>query len=187
MGGNLSFAEPHADPGVLLLALDAKVVAQGSSAEREISMGDFFVDAYETSLQADEILTEIRVPVPEPRSAVRYLKFGYLQRPSVGVALQVSLADGDSIRDARVAVGCAGPKPRRVEDAEALLKGKSLREASRTVDEAGRVAGRAAEAIGDLHGSVEYKEHIVGVLLKRSLQRIIEDDFSAKNGGGTHA
>lgn len=187
LGGNLSFAEPHADPGVLLLALDATLAAAGSGAAREMPIGEFFVDAYETSLQPDEILTEIRVPLPEPRSAVRYMKFGYLQRPSVGVALRLSLGEGDSIRDARIAVGCAGPKPRRVEEAEAMLKGKRLREASRVVEEAGRVAGRAAEAIGDLHGSAEYKEHIVGVLLKRALQKINEDDLAGHNGGGSHA
>ena len=87
LGGNLCFAEPHADPGVLLLALGANLVAERTSSKREISAEAFFVDAYETCLEADEVLTEIRVPVPEGKSGVAYLKFGYLERPSVGVAV----------------------------------------------------------------------------------------------------
>ncbi len=187
VGGNLSFAEPHADPGILLLTLGASLIAQNAANVREIPMDKFFVDAYETCLNPDELLTEVRVPVPPPQSAVRYLKFGYLQRPSVGVALHLALEDGELIRDVRIAVGCAGPKPCRVEEAEAVLKGKELRDASKLVGEAGQMASRAAEAIGDLHGSAEYKEHIIQVLLKRVFQKMVEEDFSSRSGGGAHA
>ncbi len=169
LGGNLCFAEPHADPGILLLALGAKLVAEKTSARREIAAEDFFVDAYETSLQQDEVLTEIRVATPPGKSGIAYLKFGYLERPSVGVAVALTLNGG--IADAKIAVGCAGPAPKRVPEAEELLKSKSVEEASRNIAAAGQVAGRAAEAISDLHGAQDYKEHIVGVLLKRAFQR----------------
>jgi carbon-monoxide dehydrogenase medium subunit len=170
-GGNLCFAEPHADPGTLLIALEARMLAEKFSSKREIAAEEFFVDAYETSLQADELLTEIHVPVPPPRSGVAYLKFGYLERPSVGVAVALSLNDGaKSIGDIKIAVGCAGPAPKRAAEAEALLKGKSADEATQSLARAGEAAGRVAGAISDLHGSQEYKEHIVGVLLKRAFQ-----------------
>jgi carbon-monoxide dehydrogenase medium subunit len=120
-------------------------------------------------LAADEILSEIRIPAPAANSGIAYLKFGYLERPSVGVA--VALAVNGGIRAARIAVGCAGPAPRRVAEAEALLEGKSIEEASRNIGSAGQVAGRAAQAISDLHGAQDYKEHIVGVLLKRAFRR----------------
>src|SRR6185295_6170968 len=61
IGGNLCFAEPHADPGTLLMALGATMVAETGNGKREIAAKDFFVDAYETLLTADEVLTEIRV------------------------------------------------------------------------------------------------------------------------------
>jgi carbon-monoxide dehydrogenase medium subunit len=169
IGGNLCFSEPHADPGILLLALEATMVAQNARSRREIAAADFFVDAYETCLAADEVLSEIRIPAPAANSGIAYLKFGYLERPSVGVA--VALAVNGGIRAARIAVGCAGPAPRRVAEAEALLEGKSIEEASRNIGSAGQVAGRAAQAISDLHGAQDYKEHIVGVLLKRAFQR----------------
>ena len=168
IGGNICFAEPHADPGTLLIALGAKMIAEKSSSKREIAAEDFFVDAYETALQADEVLTKIHIPVPMPNARSAYLKFGYLERPSVGVAVAFNLNGG--VSGVKIAVGCAGPAPRRVAEAEALLEGKSKDEALRHVAEAGASAGRAAQAISDLHGSQEYKEHIVGVLLKRALQ-----------------
>jgi carbon-monoxide dehydrogenase medium subunit len=174
LGGNLCFAEPHADPGILLMALGAKMVAQKSTSRREITAEEFFVDAYETCLGADEVLTEIRVPVPEAKSGVAYLKFGYLERPSVGVAIALRIdADGKSIEDAKIAVGCAGPAPKRVSESEGLIKGKSVDEAKTNLLKAGEIAGRAAQAISDLHGSQEYKEHIIGVLLKRAFQNAL--------------
>jgi aerobic carbon-monoxide dehydrogenase medium subunit len=174
LGGNLCFAEPHADPGTLLIALGAKMVAEKSTSTREISAEAFFVDAYETSIEANEVLTEIRVPVPESKSGVAYLKFGYLERPSVGVAVALRLnGGGKSIDDVTIAVGCAGPAPKRVPDAEELIKGTSVDEAGAKILKAGEVAGHAAHAISDLHGSQEYKEHIVGVLLKRAFQNAL--------------
>lgn len=171
LGGNLCFAEPHADPGILLVAVEATMVAEKSSSKREIPAEQFFVDAYETGLEADEVLTEIRVPAPAANSGVAYLKFGYLERPSVGVAVALHINEGGkSVHDVKVAVGCAGPAPRRVPEAEEQIKGRSVDEAKVNILKAGQIAGRAAEAISDLHGSQEYKEHIVGVLLKRAFQ-----------------
>jgi carbon-monoxide dehydrogenase medium subunit len=174
LGGNLCFAEPHADPGILLLALGATMLAEKSGSKREIPADEFFVDAYETRLEADEVLTEIRVPVPAAKSGVAYLKFGYLERPSVGVAVALHVNDGgNSVQDIKIAVGCAGPAPKRVPEAEEQIKGTTIDEAKVNILKAGEIAGRAAQAISDLHGSQEYKEHIVGVLLKRAFQNAL--------------
>jgi carbon-monoxide dehydrogenase medium subunit len=172
LGGNLCFAEPHADPGTLLIALGATMVAERAAGRREIAAEDFFVDAYETALQDDELLTEIRVPAPGEHHRSAYLKFGYLERPSVGVAVACTF-DGAVVDDIRIAVGCAGPAPRRIPEAEALLAGKSKQEVERRLADAGEAAGRASQAISDLHGAQDYKEHIVGVLLKRAFQSVL--------------
>jgi carbon-monoxide dehydrogenase medium subunit len=169
LGGNLCFAEPHADPGTLLMALGATLVAEKSAGKREIAAEDFFVDAYETSVQPDEVLTEILIPAPSEHFHSAYLKFGYLERPSVGVAVAFQ-QNGGGLSNVKIAVGCAGPAPRRVAEAEALLNGKSKEEAEGSLAQAGAIAGRESQAISDLHGSQEYKEHIVGVLLKRAFQ-----------------
>ncbi len=172
IGGNLCFAEPHADPGTLLMALGAKMIAEKSAGKREIAAENFFVDAYETSLQGDEFLTEIHLPAPSANSRSAYLKFGYLERPSVGVAVALTF-NGTTVDDVKIAVGCAGPAPKRVAEAEALLTGKSKDEAVALLPQAGAIAGRASEAISDLHGAQDYKEHIVGVLLKRAFNSIV--------------
>ncbi len=172
LGGNLCFAEPHADPGTLLMALGATLVAEKSSGKRDIAAEDFFVDAYETSLQANELLTEIRIPAPTDHSRSAYLKFGYLERPSVGVAVAFNM-NGGGLSEVTIAVGCAGPAPRRVPEAESFLNGRSREEAERNLAQAGAVAGKASQAITDLHGSQDYKEHIVGVLLKRAFQSAV--------------
>jgi aerobic carbon-monoxide dehydrogenase medium subunit len=174
LGGNLCFAEPHADPGTLLIAVGARLVAEKGDRKREISAESFFVDAYETELEPDEVLTEIIVPVPAQPSGICYMKFGYLERPSVGLAVAVKLNAGKTeIDDIRIAVGCAGPAPKRVAEAEAFLKGKSVDEATRNIPQAGETSGRASQAISDLHGAQDYKEHIVQVLLQRSFQNAL--------------
>jgi carbon-monoxide dehydrogenase medium subunit len=174
LGGNLCFAEPHADPGTLLIALGARMVAEKVDGRREIPADSFFVDAYETALKADELLTGIIVPVPVQPAGVCYMKFGYLERPSVGVAIALNLNTAKTqIDDVKIAVGCAGPAPKRVPEAEELLKGKSIDEATQNLPQAGETSGRTSQAISDLHGAQDYKEHIVQVLLKRSFQNAL--------------
>lgn len=172
LGGNLCFAEPHADPGTLLQVFDATVLIERKGSARTIPLESLFVGPFDTCLEGDELLTEIVVPPLPPRSQAAYLKFGFLERPSVGVAVAIALDDG-RVADARIAVGCVGPAPRRMREAEALLKGKAIGESLASLAEAGRVAAEASEAVTDLHGSAEYKEHLVGVLLRRGFQQAL--------------
>ncbi len=180
LGGNLCFAEPHADPGTLLLVFDARVKAEKASGERIIPLREFFSGAYSTCLEPDEILTEIQVPTLPPHSQAAYLKFGFLERPSVGAAVALTLSkDKKAVEDARIAVGCTGPIPKRMPESEMLLKGKGVDEAFARVEEAGALAGRAAEAISDLHGGADYKEHLVKVLIAHAMRLA----YQSLNGG----
>lgn len=172
LGGNLCFAEPHADPGTLLQVYDARAKIEKAGGERTIPLDQLFVGPFETSLAGDELLTEILVPPLPPGSEAAYLKFGFLERPSVGVAVALTLDDG-LLKDARIAVGCVGPAPRRMREVEALLKGKEIGKSVALLPEAGRLAAGASDAITDLHGSAEYKAHLVGVLLSRAFQQAL--------------
>jgi aerobic carbon-monoxide dehydrogenase medium subunit len=172
LGGNLCFAEPHSDPATLLQALDASVRIERKGGTRTIPLEQLFVGPFETCLEGDELLTAVAIPPLPAASAAAYLKFGHLERPSVGVGVAVTLEDGH-VADARIAVGCVGPVPRRMREAEALLAGKPVAESVAALAEAGRLAGRAADAVSDLHGSAEYKEHLVGVLLRRAFQQAL--------------
>jgi carbon-monoxide dehydrogenase medium subunit len=169
LGGNVCFAEPHADPGTLLQVYDASVHLERQGGKRSLTLEEFFVGPFEVALAPDELLTSIRVPLLPEHTATAYQKFGMLERPSVGVAVRVT-AVPDGVQDVRLAVGCVGPTPRRIRDAEALLAGKELAAARAALAAAGTLAGRAAEAVTDLHGSAEYKEYLVGVLLRRAFE-----------------
>jgi carbon-monoxide dehydrogenase medium subunit len=173
LGGNLCFAEPHADPGTLLLVYDASVRLERRGNTRTLPVEQFFVGPFEVALEEDELLTDILVPRLPAHSAAAYTKFGLLERPSVGVGVAVT-AVPDGVREVRVAVGCVGPTPRRVREAEALLGGRDIAGVRAVLRQAGELAGQAAEAVSDLHGSAEYKAYMVGVLLRRTFEAAYE-------------
>ena len=179
IGGNLCFGEPHSDPGALLLLYDATLTAQGPSGARTFPLSQFALGPFETCLEEGEVLTDIMVPRLPDGMTGAYLKFGYHARPTVGVGLALGLEDtaaGDGrgmVSEARVSVGSAGPRPVRAHEAEELLVGKTVAEltsgAGGVLAEAGQLAAREAQPDDDFHGSAEYKEHLVAVLLARAL------------------
>src|SRR5262245_52637226 len=74
IGGNLAHADPANDHPATMLALDAEVTATGANGQRTIRVEQFFTGLFSTALTPDEILTEIRVPIPPPGSGGTYLK-----------------------------------------------------------------------------------------------------------------
>jgi len=167
LGGNLCFGEPHSDPPTALLVLDARVVLRGPRAARALPLAAFLVGSYETALGADEVLVRVEVPEPPAGAVGAYLKFGFHERPTVGVAALVVPA-GHLVREARLAVGCLGPTPARLPGLEARLAGAALAELERGVD--CRDGGFAElDVVSDLHGSAEYKREVAAVLAGRAL------------------
>lgn len=184
IGGNLCFAEPHSDPATFLLLYDSLVETQGSRGQRTFPLADLTLGPFETCLEEDELLTRVLVPQFPSGMTGSYLKFGYHARPSLGIGVAVRLdpalpedaeVEQATVREARVAVGSAGPKAVRVAEAEDLLTGKSvaelLRAESLLLNEAGQLAAQAADAMDDIHGSAEYKEHMLAVFFRRAFVR----------------
>jgi carbon-monoxide dehydrogenase medium subunit len=167
LGGNLCFAEPHSDPATALLVYDARAVLAGPRAERVQALGDFITGSYETALGADELLVRIEVPAPPPAAVGAYLKFGFHERPTVGVAVLLDIA-GDTVSAARIAVGCIGPVPTRLGALEARLRGTSRRALESGVDARGDDL-TTLDVVSDLHGSAEYKREVAAVLVSRAL------------------
>ncbi|MEE3004107.1 MAG: xanthine dehydrogenase family protein subunit M [Chloroflexota bacterium] len=191
IGGNLCFSEPHSDPGAFLLLFDAQVQIQGTGRRRTITLAELTLGPFETCLEDDEILTAILVPQFPQGMTGAYLKFGYHVRPTLGVGVAVRLdgkpGDGEGIQratvaEARVSVGSAGPKAKRVPEAEDLVRGKTVADllpssngnGPSPMAEAGRLSGRAADPMDDIHGSAEYKEHMIGVFLRRAFAQAIQ-------------
>lgn len=170
LGGNLASGEPLTDLAQVLLALDARLEIAGPGMERTIPVGELFVDYYQTSLAADEVLTEIVVPPLPPRSGVEYIRFSsssVVDKPCVGVAVRLTLnEDRSACAEARVALGCVAPVPMRAAEAERILAGAPFGEES--LEGAASAAAAACRPLSDLRGSERYKRAIVATLVKRA-------------------
>ena len=174
VGGNLAHADPANDHPATMLALGAEVVATGARGERTIPIADFFTGIFRTALAPDEILTEIRIPAPPPKSGGAYVK---LERKvgdfaTAAAAVQVTLGPGGDIERAGIGLTAVGPMPIKAVDAERFLLHKPPDSA--TITEAARLAAAAAAPTADRRGSVEYKREMARVLTTRALTRAIE-------------
>jgi carbon-monoxide dehydrogenase medium subunit len=171
LGGNLCFAEPHADPGTLCVACDAVVRLEGPAGGRDLAAGEFFVDAYETARRPDEVLTEIRLPVPGPHTRGAYVKFGWHERPTLGVGVLLTLDRRDTtVVDARVAVGCVNPRPTRLRHVEAKVNGRAIADVLRTLGEISDAVDGEVAPTSDLHGAADYKMEMTKVFVRRAIR-----------------
>lgn len=171
IGGNLCFAEPHADLGTLCAAAGATVRLEDGSGGRELPVDEFFVDAYETARSVDEVLTEVRLPLPGPHTKGAYMKFGFHERPMLGVAVLLTLDTAHAqVAEARVAVGCVNPRPTRFREVEARLDGRPVADVLRTLDEISAAVDGAVTPEDDLEGSAEYKTEMTKVFVRRGIR-----------------
>jgi aerobic carbon-monoxide dehydrogenase medium subunit len=168
--GNVAHGDPGNDHPATMLAVDAEFVARGPNGTRTIPARDFFVGLFTTALASDEIVTEIVVPTPLPRTGGAYFK---LERKvgdyaTAAVAVQVTLDEGGGC--ARVGIGLTnvGPTAIKAAGAESFLLHKPLDEG--TIAEAARLAAADAEPVEDRRGTAEYKRDIVRVLTARALR-----------------
>ena len=173
VGGNLAHGDPANDHPATMLALGAEVVAVGSAGERIIPVSDFFEGPLATALEQGEILTEIRVPAPQPGSGGAYLK---LERKvgdyaTAGVAAVITVSDG-VCQQAGIGLTNAGPIPVKASSAESFLVGKKLDD--ETIREAARLASEEAQPSADLRGSEEYKRDMVRVIAGRALRMALD-------------
>jgi len=171
VGGNLAFADPHSDLATLFLVFDARVGLWSLAGAREMSIADFVRGPYETARRDDEVLTAVRLRPWDRSSVGAYLKFGVHERPTLGVAAVLTPGeDGRAVIDARVAIGCVGPKPQRLRLLEARLRGAAVSDVAEIRDDVVGDVGDAIEAIADLHGSADYKREMARVFCRRALQ-----------------
>jgi carbon-monoxide dehydrogenase medium subunit len=174
VGGNLAHGDPANDHPATMLALGASVVAQGPRGERTIPIESFFTGLFATALATNEVLTEIRIPIPPPRSGGAYVK---LERKvgdfaTAGAAVQVTLGPKGEVERAGVGLTAAGPKPIKAVEAEQYLKGRKPDEA--TITEAARLTAAAAVPSADRRGAVDYKREMAHVLTARALHIAIQ-------------
>jgi len=169
IGGDISHGDPGNDHPAIMLALDAAFVLTGPKGQRTVKADGYFLGLYQTQLAADEILTQIRLPIPVSGSGWSYQKLkrktGDFATAAAAVMLQMQ-----SGRVARVAIGLTNVAPTalRAREAEAALAGKSLDEAS--LGEAARLAMSICNPTPDQRGDVAYKTAMCGEMTRRALQ-----------------
>lgn len=173
IGGSLAHADPSADWPAVLSALDASVVAISAHGERVLKVEQLIAGPLTTVLEPGEILTQVRVPVPQGRSGAAYEK---LPHPAsrfavVGVAAVVTLDARGAVQSSRIAVTGIGARVTRAGQLEQALQGK--------VPDAATMKGAAARALegievrADLTGSAEYKAHLAVVYAERAVKRAV--------------
>ena len=174
VGGNLAHADPANDHPATMLAYGARVVATGPRGERIIPITDFFVGLFATALTPDEILTEIRIPLPSPRSGGAYVK---LERKvgdyaTAAVAAQITLDADGACQYAGVGLTAVDSTPIKAARAEAALRGHPLDDAN--IRAAAQIASEECDPTADLRGSAEYKRAMIKELTKRALTKARE-------------
>ena len=170
VGGSLAHADPAAELPAIALALDAEFRAVGPNGERRIKADDFFVTYLTTSLEATEVLTEVRFQPLPPRTGWSFLELArrHGDFALTGVVARLARDGGGRCTDARIVLFGVGATPVRVRGAEQVLVGQKL-DATR-FEEAGRTAGAEIdEPLSDVHASAEYRRDLARVLTRRAL------------------
>jgi aerobic carbon-monoxide dehydrogenase medium subunit len=174
IGGNVAHADPANDHPATLLALNASIVATGPKGERTIPIHQFFTGLFMTDLQPDEIVTEIRIPVPPKQSGGAYYK---VERKvgdfaTAAVAAQVTLNASGNIEKVGIALTNVGPTVIHARDAEESLRGKNPD--SQSIARAAELAAKASQPSTDQRGPAEYKRGLIKTLTIRALNRALE-------------
>jgi aerobic carbon-monoxide dehydrogenase medium subunit len=154
IGGSVAHADPASDLPATLLALDATIVARGQDGEREIAIGEFFEGLFETSLEPEELLTEIRVPKP----ATPGWSFQKFTQRAIDWAIV-----GCAVSGGRVALVNMGGTPLRATAVEQALASGA------TPADAAALAAEGTSAADDIRATRAYREHLARVLVSRAL------------------
>ena len=169
IGGDICHGDPANDHPALALALDASLVLTGPKGERVVKAEGFFLGVYSTLSDTDEILTQIRIPVPAAGSGWSYSKFkrktGDFATAAAAVLLQMK---GGTVAKVSIVLTNVGTTPIKAKKAEQALVGKALGEAS--LNEAARLAMAACSPTHCPRGTPDYKTAMAGEMTRRALQ-----------------
>lgn len=174
IGGNVANGDPANDHPAIAIALGAELVARGPKGERTIPANRFYKDLFVTDLKQDEILVELRIPLPPPKtgSAYRKLKRKTGDYAVAAVAVQVTLNAKGAVERCSIGLTNVAPTPLEAVEASKMLVGKVPDEKS--ILETAKAAAKAARPSGDRRGSVEYKHEMTRVLCTRALKAALE-------------
>ena len=172
VGGSLAHSDPAAEIPALCVALDAEITAASGSGERTIAASDLVIGPLTTSLEAEELLTQVRLPALNGDGEWRWGFREVCRRDGdfalVGAIALLRLDSGNVCQEARIAMFGVGDGPIRASDAEAALVGQTVDADARA--EAAALVSAAVDPGSDIHASAEYRKEVSGVMARRALE-----------------
>jgi CO/xanthine dehydrogenase FAD-binding subunit len=179
VGGSLAHADPAAEWTALALALDAELDLVGPGGARTVPAAEFLISYFTTALEPGELLTGLRLNVPNGRSGSCFLELArrHGDFAIAGVGALVTLDGEGSVGDARVALIGVGERAVRVAAAEELLRGR--RPTAELFAEAAAAVQAELDPNSDVHATADYRRHVAGVLVRRALATAV-----GRAGGG---
>ena len=176
IAGNLCNASPAADTAPPLLALDASVKLQSADGERIVPLSQFFLGPEQNVVKADEILTEVIIPLQEGNSA--FIKLGRRKAFTLSVVsvAAYAMANNGKFDEVRVALGAVAPTPIRGLKVEETLRGGDISE--KAIQKSAELVKMDVHPITDVRASAEYRREMSYVLTKRVIEKV---GFGGKN------
>lgn len=176
LGGNLCNSGPAADSIPSLIALGATCEITGPAGSRTVKVEDFCTGPGRNVLQTGEMLVALNFPAPAANSGAAFERFiprNEMDIAVVNAAANITLsADGQSFHAGRIAIGAVAPTPLYVAAAGAALAGQPVNDAA--IAKACEAAQAAATPITDMRGSIEQRKHLVGVLVRRTINKAVQ-------------
>jgi carbon-monoxide dehydrogenase medium subunit len=169
IGGDIAHGDPGNDHPAIMLALGASFVLRSKTGERTVPADGFFVGTYDTQMKPDEIMTEIRIPVPAAGTGYCYAKLkrkvGDFATAAAAVTLRMK---GDAVDAVAIALTNVAPTPLQAKAAEDALRGKALTDAAMAA--AAELAMKICDPVADQRGDVDYKRAMAGEMTQRALR-----------------
>jgi len=169
LGGNLCTSSPAADSIPALMAHQATVNIVGPAGSREVPVSEFCTGPGKNVLQPAELVASFTIPALPPNSSGCYLRF--IPRSEMDIAVvgcgTTLTVEKDLVTHARIALGAVAPKQVLADEASKWLMGKPA--TLESFEKAGELARKVATPISDMRGPADFRLHLVGVLVKRSL------------------
>jgi carbon-monoxide dehydrogenase medium subunit len=170
--GSIAHADPASEWCAVAAALDAEMVARSSRGRRVVAAADFFAGIMTTTLDDDELLTEVRLPLMPADARFGFYEFNRRAGDfAIAMAVAAYRVSGGRISEPRIAVGGAEPKPRRIAAAEQALDGRAA--AADIFSAAARCAAAAVEPMEDATTSADYRRDLVGTVVRRALEQTL--------------
>jgi carbon-monoxide dehydrogenase medium subunit/xanthine dehydrogenase FAD-binding subunit len=176
IGGNIVNASPAADLLPPLIALRAEVELTSRKGKRVSSLEEFLAGPYKTILQANELLTKIKIPLLADGYYTDFQKIGRRKALSIArlsLALITKIDKKGIFHDTRVVPGSATPYPQSLSETEKAIDGKSI--FGIDVEGIGKITSKEMVSITGERWSTPYKKPTIAVLIKRALRKIIEE------------